>query len=179
MSRIVDLTGREFGRLIVVKLSRKQKVKNGSRLYWLCKCQCGNEKEIRGDHIKSLKTQSCGCLERENRERLAFVKSHGQTKTRLYYVWNTMRTRCRNPNAKNHHRYGGRGIKVCDEWNESFEPFYEWAVENGYKQGLTIERIDNDGNYEPSNCKWATYKEQAQNKRNTIKQKTKPEKDDL
>jgi len=165
------IEGKSFGRLTVIKLDHRKRYQGGSRGFYLCLCDCGNEKVVRRDHLTSNSTRSCGCLEKENRERLAFKVSHGQTKTRLYYVWNTMRMRCRNPNVENYHNYGGRGIKVCDEWNENFEPFCEWAMANGYEEHLTIERIDNDGNYEPSNCKWATYKEQAQNKRNTIKQK--------
>lgn len=90
---------------------------------------------------------------------------HGMRHTRLYNIWRSMRQRCSNPNCINYHNYGGKGIKVCDEWNK-FEIFYEWAMANGYTEELTIDRIDVNGNYEPSNCKWSSYKEQANNKTN-------------
>lgn len=167
--RMDDLTGKKFGRLTVVKKSHTKKYNSNSNIYWLCKCECNSETTVKTSHLKDGRIKSCGCLEKENLDKISGQTTHGQTKTKLYYVWNSMRMRCRNSKVENYRNYGGRGIQVCKEWDRSFEPFYKWAMNSGYKHGLTIDRINVNGNYEPSNCRWATWKEQANNKRNTIK----------
>lgn len=158
--KLVDLTGHQYGRLKVIKKEGKDKW--GGTL-WLCKCECGNEKIISSGHLKSGASQSCGCL-RIDRTKQALTK-HKMCDSRLYRAWHHMKNRCHNPDVDGYNNYGGRGIKVCEEWQD-FVPFKEWALANGYDDTLTLDRIDVNGNYEPSNCRWVSIKVQANNKRN-------------
>jgi hypothetical protein len=154
--RFQDLTGEKFNRLTVVK---RVEGKLKKHTYWECVCDCGNTTIVTSQKLKNEKTKSCGCYARD------INTKHGMWKTRLYGIWRNMKCRCYTPNATAYDCYGGRGIVVCDDWKNDFMSFYNWAYENGYKDDLTLDRIDVDGNYEPSNCRWATMKVQSNNTR--------------
>ena len=162
MSKVNDLTGKKFERLKVIEYYGNNK--NGKAL-WLCQCECGNTKIILGNSLLSKLTLSCGCYNKELVKKVNI--KHNMSYSRLYKVWQGMKTRCYNPNFIYYCNYGGRGIMICDEWKNDFSKFYEWAINNGYKEGLTIDRINNDGNYEPDNCRWITRAEQNRNQRKT------------
>ena len=135
---------------------------------WLCKCQCGTEIVTRGAYLKNGNTKSCGCtkIEWAKKHVKELNKSqikHNDSKTRLYKIWIGMKDRCNNPNNSRYLSYGGRGIFVCKEWNNSYESFKNWSLHNGYQENLSIDRINVNGNYEPNNCRWATNKEQQNN----------------
>ena len=159
MGKIKDLKGQRFGKLIVLEF---KEIKN-YRAIWLCKCDCGNFIAVSSNSLLSNKTKSCGCI--HSQQLINRNKKHGLSEAKLYKVWQGMKTRCYNPNFMYYCNYGGREITICDEWLNDFKKFYDWATSNGYKEGLTIDRINNDGNYEPSNCRWVTRAEQNRNKR--------------
>lgn len=148
-----------FGRLVVTAAAGRDKKRN---LLWRCVCECGSEIVTAGYRLRSGETRSCGCLQRETVT--ARNASHGQSGTRLYNIWSNMLARCGNENNPQFADYGGRGIAVCREWHD-FTSFEAWAKASGYSDDLTIDREENDGNYEPSNCRWATSLQQSRNKR--------------
>lgn len=153
MSVKINLIGKRFGNLTVIQEHHSDK----KHLYWLCKCDCGNEKIICGDSLKQGKTKSCGCFN------VNLVKqrqtTHGKSHSRIYHIWTGMIYRCENSNATNFQYYGSKGVTVCDEWQNSFETFYNWSIQNGYADNLEIDRIDPDGCYCPENCQWITKSE--------------------
>lgn len=162
MGNFIDLTGQKFGRLTVIK-----RIENDSRNHarFLCQCDCGNFKNILSRSLKSGKTKSCGCLAKEVHSKSKFKYKKEKNFKRIYNIWNSMKQRCNNIKSKDYKNYGGRGIKVCDEWKNDFMSFYNWTINNGYKDDLTLDRIDVNGNYEPNNCRWVTWKEQGNNTR--------------
>lgn len=164
---VKDIVGNRYGRLLVVEFSHLTEDKK--RAYWKCLCDCGTEIIVRGDGLKTGHTNSCGCYNKDIVSKTKGATTHGHSKERIYRIWSNMKTRCYNNNTENYYLYGGRGISICKEWLDNFEIFYNWAMSNGYRDDLSIDRIEVDGNYEPSNCRWATAKEQANNRRNNKK----------
>lgn len=171
--RVKDLTGSKFGRLTVIGIAD-----TGTRkTYWVCQCDCGNTKTVRSDSLQEGRIKSCGCLKREQDKKNLTVtdakkkfldRGYKVGGTRLYQIWVGLKGRCFNIHNARYQRYGGRGISVCDEWRNDFSAFHDWAISNGYADDLTIDRINNDGDYCPENCRWTTVKEQCRNRSSNI-----------
>lgn len=157
--RIIDLTGQRFTRLTVI--GRAGSIRG--RPAWLCKCDCGNKTIVDGCALRSGNTKTCGCSRKELKPNF----KHGDCASRLYVIWSGMLQRCYYRGGKDFKNYGGRGITVCAEWENDYSAFKKWAMSHGYSETFSIDRIDVDGNYQPDNCRWATPKQQANNKRNT------------
>lgn len=154
-----SIAGVRFGRLTAIEISGRT---SDNRPAWLCVCDCGNESIVSEHNLKRGNTKSCGCFKRDKQFETHF--EHGLCGTRLYRIWSNMRSRCDRPQNSNYKWYGGRGVSYAPEW-KTFSNFSEWALANGYQDGLEIDRIDTDGNYSPENCRFVTHQTNCQNRR--------------
>ena len=161
MRKLIDITGKKFNRLLVLERSY---IDNCNFTRWKCICDCGNIVFARAYPLKKEAIKSCGCLNNELRSKR--VKTHGRSKEPIYKIWASMKARCFNPNNKRFHRYGGRGITICESWLKDPMEFINWSELNGYKKGLTIDRKNNDGHYTPDNCRYVERRINNQNSSN-------------
>jgi hypothetical protein len=167
----LDIIGKVFGRLTVLEADYKNK-----KLFCVCMCDCGKQTSVYYGHLKTGATRSCGCLRKEEfSDRLT---KHGLSHTKIYRRYKGILERCYQPNHQSYKDYGGRGITVSEEWlnsnnNDGFTNFYNWSISSGYSENLTLDRINNDEGYSPLNCRWVTRAVQSENKRNTVRVKTK------
>jgi hypothetical protein len=161
MDKLIDLTGQRFGRWTVLRRVESSKWRATK---WLCQCDCGNQSVVVGTSLRRGESQSCGCL-RNEMARQRFT-THGGRSSRLYRIYHEMKDRCYNKSSPCYHYYGGRGITICEEWLQDFSRFRAWALQSGYNDKLTIDRVDTNGSYSPKNCRWVTMKVQNNNKRN-------------
>lgn len=167
MGKFINLTGEVFGRLKVLRRTSNQ----GNKVKYTCICECGNEKDVVSSNLKSGKISSCGCLRKETvTNKNIDNATHGMSNTKIYKVWDGIKKRASDTRAidKDYDNYRGRGIYICEEWDKSFEEFYKWAIKSGYKEGLQIDRIDNDDGYHPNNCRFVTVFTNSMNRRTNI-----------
>lgn len=160
MGKIKDLTGMRFGRLMAIRIAGKTR---GRHLIWECICSCGQTTEVQSGNLLRGRIQSCGCLQRELLKKASTKHGDGRHpgQARLYRIWSNMKSRCLNPNNKDYKYYGGRGITIYSGWKDDYRKFKTFALSSGYADNLTIDRIDNNGNYEASNCQWITKSENS------------------
>ena len=171
MGKVKNIAGNKYGMLTVLKQVgfTKQNVHGSRSALWLCRCDCGNECIRPTNELTRKRNHSCGCLNEKNLENMRKKNiTHGMTNTKLYRIYKGMKDRCYNPNCSNYNRYGGRGIEICDEWLNDKTLFFKWALDNGYEEGLSIERINVNGGYSPDNCCWIEISQQCDNKRQNI-----------
>ena len=159
----INLVEKRFGRWKVIGEAEPK----NERTMWKCKCDCGTVRNVESYALRNGKTLSCGCYRDEKTAKRS--SKHNMCETKLYYIYKGMKSRCNNKNVEAYGNYGGRGIGICSEWKDDFNQFLNWAYQNGYDEGLTIDRINNDGNYSPNNCRWVTMKVQQNNRNNNVK----------